>query len=325
MTITSLAILGLGRWGATLVRSVQNKSARVRFVAAVTRSPAKHGDIARELGLSLLPDIENVLADPAIDGVVIATPHSQHAMAIAACRRAGKPALVEKPFTLDRDSAEAALSQGSSIVVAGHNRRFLPAAQTIGTAIAAGELGAILHMEANFSGNMVGRYTKDMWRADESESPAGGLAGSGIHLIDLMIGYAGPIGSVYATSSRRVPELPVDDTLTSILRFRSGASAVLSCVTASTSVLRLQVFGTNGSAELSGPDRAIFTALDGSRRILEFPPTDIERAELEAFADAIVGRRPYPVPMADVLNGVSVFEAIPRSMAQGGLVIVPAA
>ncbi len=325
MTITSLALLGLGRWGATLVRSVQNKSPKVRFTAAVSRSPAKHFDTARELGLNLLPDLAAVLADPSIDGVVIATPHSLHAEAIAACRKAGKPALVEKPFTLDRASAEAALAHGSSIVVAGHNRRFLPAAQAIGAAVAAGELGTILHMEANFSGNMVGRYTKDMWRADASESPAGGLAGSGIHLIDLMIGYAGPIGSVYATSSRRVPELPIDDTLTSVLRFRSGASAVLSCVTASTSVLRVQVFGTKGSAEMLGPDRVIFTALDGSRRILEFPPTDIERAELEAFADAIAGRQAYPVPMDDVLNGVSVFEAIPQSLAKGGLVTVDAA
>lgn len=316
MTKTSLALLGLGRWGSTLVRSVQNKSDRVKFVAAITRDKAKHRETAEAFGLELLPDLEAALADPSIDGIVIATPHSQHAAAIAACRKAGKPALVEKPFTLDRASADKALAEGSGLVVAAHNRRFLPAAQAIGAAVTAGDLGMILHMEANFSGNVVGRYTTDMWRASASESPAGGLAGSGIHLIDLMIGYAGPISSVYATSSRRVPELPIDDTVAAMLQFRTGASAVLSCVTASTNDLRLKVFGTKGSAELIGSETVKFTAVDGTTRTLTFNPTDIERAELEAFADAITGKADFPIPTDDVLNGVSVFEAIPQSLAQ---------
>jgi predicted dehydrogenase len=322
MTMTSLALLGLGRWGATLVRSVQNKSDRVRFVAAISRSKDKHRDTAEALGLELLEDLEAALVDPAIDGIVIATPHSQHAAAIAACRKAGKPAIVEKPFTLDRSSADAALADGSGMVLAAHNRRFLPAAQAIGTALSSGELGMILHMEANFSGNVVGRYTADMWRADASESPAGGLAGSGIHLIDLMIGYAGPISSVFALNSRRVPELPIDDTVTAMFQFSTGASAVLSCVTASTNDLRLKVFGTKGSAELIGSDSVKFTSVDGTSRMLTFNPTDIERVELEAFADAITGKAEFPVTTQDVLNGVSVFEAIPKSLAQGGPVKV---
>lgn len=320
MTKTFLALLGLGRWGTTLIRSVQDKSDVVGFAAAVTRSPEKHRDSASALGIRLLPDLEAALSDPAIEGIVIATPHSQHAAAIAACRKAGKPILVEKPFTLDRASANAALAGGDSLVAAAHNRRFLPAAQAIGAAVATDELGLILHIEANFSGNVVGRYTTDMWRSDASESPAGGLAGSGIHLIDLIIGYAGPVASVYATASRRVPELPIDDTMTATLRFASGASAVLSCVTASTNCLRVQVFGTKGSAELRGADSVSFMTVDGRRRTLEFPPTDIERAELEAFARAISGQQAYPVPLADVLNGVSVFEAISRSLTTGAAV-----
>jgi hypothetical protein len=61
MTKTSLALLGLGRWGSTLVRSVQNKSDRVKFVAAITRDKAKHRETAEAFGLELLPDLEAAL------------------------------------------------------------------------------------------------------------------------------------------------------------------------------------------------------------------------------------------------------------------------
>lgn len=319
---TPLAILGMGRWGEKLVRSVQDVSATTRFVAVISGNPARVAPAAESLGLEILPDLDAALAHPGIAGVVIATPHSRHAEAIATCRRAGKPALVEKPFTLTRTTADAAIAEGDGMVLAAHNRRFLPAARAVQAAISAGELGTILHIEANYSGNVVGRYVEGMWRSDTTESPAGGLAGSGIHMIDLIIGYAGPVASVHAVSSRRVPDLPVDDTMVAVFRLASGASAVLSCVTASTSCFRLKIFGTGGSAEITDESAATFTALDGARRTLSFPPVDIERAELEAFAAAIRGDEAYPVTMEEVLNGVSAFEGVSRSLAAGATVTV---
>lgn len=317
---TQLAIVGMGRWGERLVRAVQGASDRTRFSAVVTTSPDRVAATAAELGMATLPDLQAALDDSSIDGIVIATPHSRHAEAIAACRRAGKPVLVEKPFTLTRASADTAVAAGDGLCLAAHNRRFLPAAIAVQEAVAAGDLGTVLHMEANFSGNVVGRYLEGMWRSDASESPAGGLAGSGIHMIDLMIGYAGPITSVHAVSSRRVAELPVDDTMVAIFRFAAGGSAVLSCVTASTSCFRLKVFGTGGSAEIHDETTVTFLGLNGARRTLEFPRMDIERAELEAFAAAIRGEAAFPVTLDEVLNGVSAFEGVTRSLAAGATV-----
>ena len=314
---TPLAILGMGRWGEKLVRSVQGVSATTRFDAVISSSPDRVAPVADALGLRVLPDLDAALADPGIAGIVIATPHSRHAEAIAACRRAGKPALVEKPFTLTRASADAAIADGTGLVLAAHNRRFLPVARAVQAAVDAGDLGMILHIEANYSGNVVGRYVEGMWRSNATESPAGGLAGSGIHMIDLIIGLAGPVASVHAISSRRVQGLPVDDTMVAILGLASGGSAVLSCVTASTSCFRLKVFGTGGSAEIHDETRVTFTALDGTTRTTTYPPTDMERAELEAFAAAITGQAAYPVSMDDVLNGISAFEGVSRSLGAG--------
>src|SRR5262245_57190165 len=109
-SITSLAIVGLGRWGKVLVDSVQGKSDKVRFTAAIGRDPAKITLDATQRGLKVYPMLADALADPAIDGVVLASPHSKHAEQIKACAAAGKPVMVEKPFTLTRASAEEALA-----------------------------------------------------------------------------------------------------------------------------------------------------------------------------------------------------------------------
>jgi predicted dehydrogenase len=183
--------------------------------------------------------------------------------------------------------------------------------------IEAGELGEILHIESNFSGNAANRYAVDHWRVAPGESPAGGMAGAGIHMIDAIIHLAGPITGVTAMSSRRVLDVPLDDTTAVIFTLASGASASLTTIMATASTFRIQVFGSRGSVELRGSTRLEITSLEGTTKIEEFPPVDIERAELEAFAESITGDAAYPVSAAEVLNGIAAFEAVSRSAAGG--------
>jgi FlaA1/EpsC-like NDP-sugar epimerase len=77
------AICGAGHWGTHLIESVQGRSGKIRFVAAVTRDPAALQPLGQRLGLALSARYADVLADPAVDAVVLATPHSQHADEIA--------------------------------------------------------------------------------------------------------------------------------------------------------------------------------------------------------------------------------------------------
>src|SRR3970282_476235 len=106
------AICGAGHWGTRLIESVQGRSGEIRFVAAVTRDPAALEPLRERFGLALTARYADVLADPAIDAVVLATPHSQHAAEIAAAAKAHKHVFVEKPFTLTRESAEGAIEAG---------------------------------------------------------------------------------------------------------------------------------------------------------------------------------------------------------------------
>ena len=95
------AIIGLGTWGQNLVNSVQGKSELIRFTAGATRTPAKSAEFAGKHGIAMAESYEHVLADPAVDAVVLATPHLQHCGQITLAARAGKHVFTEKPLGIN--------------------------------------------------------------------------------------------------------------------------------------------------------------------------------------------------------------------------------
>src|SRR5258708_12412431 len=119
------AIIGLGRWGRSLVTSVQGKSDDIRFVVAHTRTRAAAEEFCREKGVPLADSYEQILADPDVDAVVLATPHSQHEQQVLQAAAAGKHIHVEKPITLDRASADvpvAAVRKAGRGLAGGYRR-----------------------------------------------------------------------------------------------------------------------------------------------------------------------------------------------------------
>jgi predicted dehydrogenase len=319
------AIIGLGRWGQRLVDSVQGEGAApsdaIRFVRAATRSPAKVAGYAARRGLALGADYGAILSDPAIAAVVLATPHTQHAEQIAAAAKAGKHVFCDKPLTMTRASAAAAAEacrRHGVVLAAGFNRRFLPAMIEMKRMIAAGELGTVMHLEGNFSGSGALAYAPGMWRADPGESPAGGMTGMGIHVIDAFIHLAGPIASVRCESRRLALKIEMDDTTHATLRFASGASGYIGTVAATGRATRVQIFGSKGWAHMSDHETLDTADLSGAVKPRDFPKTDIERRELEAFAAAIAGKAAYPVAVEEAIHGVAVMEACLKSATKDG-------
>ena len=103
------AIVGLGWWGKTLVEAVQGTSDVVQFVAGTTRTMSPDVQaFADAQRLTLAANYEALLADPNIDAVVLATPHSVHAAQVIAAANARKHVFCEKPFALTKADAEAA-------------------------------------------------------------------------------------------------------------------------------------------------------------------------------------------------------------------------
>ena len=173
----------------------------------------------------------------------------------------------------------------------------------------------------------------DNWRAMPEEAPGGAFTAVGVHSLDHMIELAGRVRDVRCVTARNYPG-PSDDTTTIMLRFDSGATGLIFCSVATATNFEFTVYGSNGLAEISRPDlsrlrlapaaTAAPTGLVAAppEQIFEFPGFDMLHTELTAFARAIRDGEPYPVPLADVLHGMAVFEAVVESAKLGGIVAV---
>ena len=333
------AIVGLGRWGQNLVNSVQGKSDKIRFVAGVLRNPEKVRDYAKRQGLTLHDTLAKVLADPAVDAIVLATPHTVHAEQILAAAKAGKPVFTEKPFALDSRSAAEALSaaQKNNVTLGvGFNWRFQPALQEVRAMLQDGRLGELLHIEGNFCGPSVYRFGKQHWRQQRDEGPAGGMTGRGVHVVDAMLYLAGQVETVHAQSYRLALDYGIDDTTSMLFKFKCGATGYLGTIIATAETWRMQIFGTKGWAEVGDVEhlttwqlRVCFVdpeSLHAHQRpqVRTFPQTSTERAELENFAEAVRERRPLAVAGGDEEHGVAVLEAILESAKSGRAITVGA-
>ena len=323
------AMVGIGRWGRTLVGSVQGRSDKFRFTAGYNRTRANAEGFCAEHGLKLADSLDDILADPAIDAVVFATPHSEHGAQVERTAASGKHVFMEKPFTLDRRSAARALdavARAGVVLGVAYPRRFHPSMRELKSRIDDGRLGTIAHCHAEQNSPAGLFMDPRSWRADPKEAPAGGMTAMGVHNVDAMIGLFGAIDEVYASSIRRAIAYSAEDTTSVIFGFANGMSASLLSCLATAVGYRLAVFGSKGCAELVTPNLDFrFTptpAAMPSGRHTQPAPEVIENrgantllAELEAFAAAINGGAPYPIPADQILHGVAVFEAIVQSAA----------
>jgi predicted dehydrogenase len=313
------AIVGLGRWGRTLVEAVQGKSERLRFTHAVSRNPEAVRDYAARLRLHVVGDLEAALADPATGAVVLATPHSLHRAQIEAAAAAGKAVFCEKPLALTRAEAAravAACERAGVAIGVGHDKRWFPAMQELARIVASGSLGRILHVEANFS-NEVSAPVQPAWRYNEEEAPAAGLTATGIHVLDALVRMVGPLRRVSAVELRHKPPPDPHDSIAALLEFESGVSGTLASIRSTPMFWRVHVFGRDGSAEALGRSELVLRRSREVPQRLTFDEIDSVRANLEAFADAAAGVAPYPIPPAQLVDTVAAFEAIVTAARSG--------
>jgi predicted dehydrogenase len=321
------AIVGLGWWGQNLVNSVRD-SAAIRFVTAHTRHQTTAAAFCQQADLRWVDSLEAILADPTIGAVVFATPHTQHVEQVIKASAAGKHVFVEKPFSLamaDAKRAMAASRAAGNVLAVGFNRRFHPSMGLLRQAMRSQRLGVPVTISAEQTALHGLSLTRDAWRAQATESPVGAMTAIGVHLVDGMIDLMGPVASVFATVGRRAAPFS-DDTTDVLLRFANGVSGHIVCSTAATPNYRMAVYGTGGFAEILGHAMNTFRLVPaggpdplhaGAPEVTETPGFNMLTAELEAFAAAIQDRRPFPTPLADILHGVAVFEAIAGSAASG--------
>src|SRR3954469_12685301 len=331
------AQIGLGWWGKTLVESVQGTSDVIQFVAAASRTQTDdYRAFCTQHGLTLHQTYAEALADPQVDAVVLATPHSLHSPQVIAAAQAKKHVFCEKPFALTKADAQIAVDATTKAGVTlglGYNRRFHPEMTKLRNQIRSGELGTVLHVEATMTFPN-GLFLKpDAWRADRHETPCGALTPMGVHAIDGMIDLCGPIAQVFCQSFRRVVEVDADDTTSMLFRMKEGMSGYLGTMTATGPGFSFQVFGSKGWVRLEGMTHVAgasseerrtrlfgtckFQPIKGEAQVWEADRLDVSRACLDAFAQAASGGPAFPIPLDEMVHGAAVTEAVVQSAETG--------
>jgi len=144
------AVIGLGRWGKSLVTAVQGKSQKLRFIHGVSKEPDDVRGFAGQHGFRLSTDLADAIADPAVQAVFLATPHSLHVPQIEAVARAKKPVWCEKPLALTRKEAARAVAacRNAGIVLgSGNNKRCYASMRELKRVVESGELSVEVHGE----------------------------------------------------------------------------------------------------------------------------------------------------------------------------------
>lgn len=142
-----VGLIGLGYWGPKVLRNLRDHpGVEVRSLHDANRAAAERNARGSEVVTS---DLADVLGDPEIAAVVIATPSSTHAVLVEEALACGKHVLVEKPLARTLSEADAlvhAASRAGRVLMVGHTYLFNPAIQRLRGSIVAGEIGAVTYL-----------------------------------------------------------------------------------------------------------------------------------------------------------------------------------
>jgi predicted dehydrogenase len=252
--------LGVGIIGPGLVGAVHaaalDRIDDARLVAIAGSSP----DSPRARQLAADHDIracsvDDLLADDAVELVIVATPHPLHAEQAIAAATARKHVLVEKPMALRpadcRAMADAASAAGVRLSVVSQ-RRWYPATRRVKAAIDGGRIGVPALATVELLGwRSAEYYAMDAWRGTVEGEGGGVLVNQAIHQLDLLCWYLGDALEIdgWITNANH-PEIEVEDTAVGIVRFAAGAVATIAASNSQRPGLhgRIHVHGTNGAS-----------------------------------------------------------------------------
>lgn len=253
-----------------------HKHPRGKVAAVYDTNTERARDLADKQGVAkVYEDASALLADPEIDAVYIAVPNKFHAELVMCALAAGKHVLVEKPLAMNAVEGAAMLAaarEAGRVLLVGMNQRYIPAAQTIRAAVAAGEAGDIYHAKA-YWWRRAGIPKLGTWFTHKALAGAGACNDIGVHALDVclfMMGNFDPVavsGATYAKfgprglgeggwghSDREHADFDVDDFATAFIRMRNGATVTLDAVWAShypeEQKFGVELYGTEGGFSL---------------------------------------------------------------------------
>jgi 1,5-anhydro-D-fructose reductase (1,5-anhydro-D-mannitol-forming) len=242
------------------------------LVAVMRRDGSRARDYARRHGVARAYDsARELIDDPEVDAVYVATPPSSHADLAAMIAAAGKPCLVEKPMAVTHDEcvrmADAFASRGVPLWVA-YYRRALPRFLTVRDLLREGAIGQLTSVHVQVSARLMTDTTA--WRLDPATAGAGLFFDLGSHSVDLLdfliapitkvTGFAVNTGGAYAAEDVTSAAFTCGDTVagTGVWNFNAQASTDVMTFLGSEGELRTPIFSDTEVVVTRGGDRRVY-------------------------------------------------------------------
>ena len=321
-------IIGIGKVADIAIAPAIDADGQSSLAAVCSRSLDRAKAFAGKHGAgAAYDDYAQMLADPDVDVVYIASPNGVHAEQGLAALRAGKHVLVDKPLALRLADARAmvgAADDAKVLLGTGFHLRHKATARAARDAISAGRLGDVFYMEMS-CGAGKGLYPYDTWRADPELSGGGTLLHQGVHAVDLVAYLCGqPVVEVTAM----IDKPGAEDVFVGSCRLADGTLANVSSHS-----LRMgtrpdwTVFGTDGWLDARGgtspaPDDTLdLHDNDGTSR-LATSTSPAYATEVADFSQAVASGTAPTANGVDGMRAVAVADALYRAAEEGRTVRV---
>jgi predicted dehydrogenase len=319
----TVGLLGAGGFASsTLIPAIKASSTTSLItVCAATGSHAKH--VARRFGFRVCTtDEAQLIDDPAINTVVIATRHHLHARQVVSALSAGKNVFCEKPLCLSNDElhriASAYLDVPAAdrpVLMVGFNRRFAPMSVYMKSFLAAVSEPLVLQYRVN-----AGYLPPDHW-VNDREQGGSRILGEVCHFIDLLMFLSGsPIVEVQAHGLGGTSRYSSDNVLVRV-HFANGSLGAISYVANGDRVYskeRLEIFGGGSTAVLEDFRRLDLVRNGRTQTVRSRLRQDKgHRGEWAAFADSVRRAHKLPISIEEIVCSTLATLCVEDSMATG--------
>ncbi len=316
--MSGIAIVGTGMWGPRLAEAAER--AGLKLVTCFSRDEQRRAEFAGRFGCEPAASFEEAIGHPQVEGVLLVTPNDVHEEQALACAEHGRHVFVEKPIADSTEAGERmrrACAEAGMTLMVGHAFRRLGAARRVKQLLDEGALGRVVLAEANMS--LPGSFKPEAWRAQRGRNPGGPIMQLGIHHVDTLAYWLGPVQRAAGRFAHVHTPADIDDVGVVTLEFESGALASLTGSYVSPKTLSLRLLGTEAVLDYR-TDFSVWPdarALDGATTLtlagepVEFEARDMLADELAEFGRCIRGEA-EPETGAD--EGIATLAAVLQAL-----------